>query len=612
MCGIGGIINNPAIEPAQAESVFKSILHSRGPDHFGTFRNERFHLFHSRLKIIDLSDEANQPMRSQSGNSILVFNGEVYNFKAIRDKYQLNCKTSSDTEVILEAIEKVGLEEVLPNLEGMFAFCFVDLRSNQLSLARDRFGQKPLYYFKGKKDFGFSSDIRVFSELFKEELSMNHNSIAYQLVELSSPQPNSIWNEVQQVRPGHFMTFDTNGSTINEKRYWSLSSNVFEGDEQAALTKVEDSLLQALSKRTISDVPLGCFLSGGIDSGLLVSMLASNSNERLKTFTVGFEYDEFSETKAAQFVAQKYNTDHTEIILNPSLQGDIENILDAFGEPFADSSAIPSYYISKAIKDKVSVAISGDGGDELFGGYIDYGYAWRAEQFQSDNQSQIQQKLKGLSSKITSRLFQTPNFGTELDYLSINDPWKLNRGMAFEPNSSFLSSDQNQFIEAYFGKIWNSHKDHGLANQLMRASLETRLLNDYLVKVDRASMAHALEVRSPFLDHDLAELAFSIPLEIKMKGNANKHLLKQIAVKYLGEEHVKLPKKGFEIPIKKWLKSELFDFAKEMTTSFDNRGMYGGLNTSLLLDEHRSSKADHTHKLWAIISLENWLKKHSD
>ena len=615
MCGISGVIN---FKSSFSKSLFletSQLIHAnRGPENFNFWQTEQILLTHSRLKIIDLSDQANQPMTSLSGHSIIVFNGEIYNYKAIAKTLDIQPKTKSDTEIVLESIEQWGIEKTLQNLKGMFAFCYIDLRLKKIHLARDRFGQKPLYYHHQNGTFMFASDIRVITKVNRQSLSLNHDSIAYFLSELSSPQPHTIWNEVKQLEPAHCLTLDFESKIISKTKYWSmpLVKNHL-ANENEILEEVENKLKDAILSRAESDVPTGCFLSGGVDSGLIVSMLAQKSSQRIKTYTVGFDYDGFNELKDAHLISNRYETDHTELKIDVSIKDDIETILDAFGEPFADSSAIPSYYISKEIRKSVTVALSGDGGDEFFGGYLDYGQSYTAEKFNEQYPKLLQQSIAQMS-KIGSRISKKiKNYGTEINYLAIKDPFKLSRGMGFSPNQNKFLLEQNTFVEAYFNKLWQvQNANESDTTNLMLSSLNTRLLNDYLVKVDRSSMANSLEVRSPFMDHELAELAFSIPNSLKFKDNHSKYLLKRLGQKHMYQDVFDKPKRGFGIPIKHWLKNELYNFADTHIKELAHRKLVVNKNVINLLPEHKKGNFDHTHKIWALICLEIWLKNNFD
>ena len=615
MCGISGIINiKPEVSADNFLSASRSVHANRGPDYFDHWSNDTHLLTHSRLKIIDLSDKANQPMTSKSGNSTIVFNGEIYNYKTLAKSLNLSLQTESDTEVVLEAIEKWGIEQTLAKLNGMFAFCYVNSSSGQVILARDRFGQKPLYYLQQDSMLIFSSDIRVISQSFKGKLTIDYDTVDYYLSELSSPQPKTIWQEVKQLEPAHFIDFKSDTGELDIHPYWILTTQTQKTDpEQDILDQVEHQLNESILKRSQSDVPLGCFLSGGVDSGLVVSMLAQQSSTPVKTFTVGFDSDGFNELKDARLIAERYQTEHTELKIDLDIKHDIEQILGEFGEPFADSSAIPTYYISKEIRNHVTVALSGDGGDELFGGYLDYGQAYEADSFTRKYKHKLFREIGGHGSKISARFSNRfRNWGTALAYTKIPDALKLYRQMGFHPTEEDYFNLNRGYTVLQLHKIWQSNFSDDLTNHLALASLKTRLLNDYLVKVDRTSMANSLEVRSPFMDHELAQLAFSIPASVKHNNFQLKYLLKQLGKKHMYTDIFNRKKRGFEIPIKHWLKHELFDFAYNHIQDLINRQDFVNKSALGLLNQHKKGTFDHTHRIWALICLEIWLKQNID
>ena len=611
MCGIGGQIKSKIGDTTKLADAFGTYLQKRGPDNFSTYQTGNLFLAHARLKIIDLTEASNQPMLSNSGQSVIVFNGEIYNFKTIAKLLPNGNHYKSDTRVLIEAIELLGIDETLKLLNGMFAFSYTNLKTNQTIIARDRFGQKPLYYYQQDNEFLFSSDIRAISRLKKSKLTLNHQSIEYYLCELSMPQPFTIWNEVKQLEPAHYLIVNECGNVTINKKYWTLETVSDETiTEDAFLEKLDQKLNQAIQYRTVSDVPLACFLSGGVDSGLIVSMLAKQTTEPIKTFTVGFDYEDFNEFEDAKLIADKYNTDHTEINIEIDIEHDLADILSHYGEPFADSSSIPTYYISKEIKKHVSVALSGDGGDELFGGYVDYGYAYNAECFKTKYKSKVLRKVIAQLSKLTSRVVKKQsNYGSDIDYLNIQTPYQLYRNMGFSPVDKSYLIKKTSFVENYLTNIWQNNKHSSMTTQLMKASFQTRLLNDYLVKVDRASMANSLEVRSPFLDYELAQFAFSMPNQLKFKNKELKYTLKQIAKSYMYEDVFTRKKRGFGIPIKHWLKTDLYEFAHSNVVDLVNRKNVVNSTVLNLLQEHKNGVKDHTHKIWALVCLEIWFKQ---
>jgi len=611
MCGVAGILNFDGSDELRARffSEAECLLKNRGPNHFGSMEKDRLLLAHARLSVIDLSDGANQPMISKSGRSAIVFNGEIFNYQDLQKEIPFRLRTNSDTEVILELYELLGLEATLKKLHGQFAIFITDFEKNKSFMARDRFGQAPLYYCQ-KPQFTFSSDIRVITNLYRNNLNLDIESLSYYLTELSVPQPHSIWKEVKQVAPAHFMEIDSTGKISANVCYWTIPHGVVEMPESEALERIDAALTMAILRRTVSDVPVGCFLSGGVDSGLIVSMLASQWKEPIKTFSVGFDFEDFNELADASIIAKRYNTDHHEFLLSTNILNDLEKILACYGEPFADCSAIPTYYISREIKKEVTVALSGDGGDEMFGGYSNYGDSFDAEKFATRYPSAGLQSLAGWTSKIGSRInAKIKNRGSEMDYLKKSPGLRLYRGMGFHEGDQIISPVTSSFTKKHLQEIWESELDASPTSTLMRASLQTRLLNDYLVKVDRAAMDNSLEVRCPFLDHELAELAFSLPHQLMFKNGDLKYLLKKLGEKYMYADIFNRKKRGFGIPVKHWLTNKLKDFAMGHISDLVNRRVIVSEAANNLLSAHCSGRQDHTDRIWALICLELWFKK---
>lgn len=612
MCGISGIIGRCDNDlKLSFQALSKEWHKKRGPDHYSNFEKEDLLLTHSRLKIIDLSSHANQPMLSASGKSCIVFNGEIFNFKAIAAKLNLNLNATSDTQVLVEAFEHNGFEQTLELMHGMFAICWTDFENNKSYIVRDRFGQKPLYYLASKQ-FAFSSDIRVLAKTFRNELNLDMGTIRYFLSELDIPQPATIWKEIKQLKPAHYLVVNEKGKVEEEVQYWKLAQSEIEISEEEALYKVEKSLNEAIEKRTVSDVPVGCFLSGGVDSGLITSLMSQQFKSPIKTFSIGFDFSEHNELEDAKIIAKKYNTDHHEFMVKVAVSDKIEDILSSFGEPFADSSAIPSYLLCNEVKGHIGVVLSGDGGDELFGGYLAYDYAYRAENFLNQNPNKLVRQTKIQGSKILSRLSsKITNLGTEEEY-AYKGSEQLSRHMGFKPEAHLIKGVHPDFILNYWEEIWQSELNDSITTTLMRSSLKTRLRNDYLVKVDATSMANSLEVRSPFLDHELAELAFSIPNELKFKNGQAKFLLKKLGQKHMYSDIFDRRKRGFTMPLAAWLKNELFSFAEQHVKDLVKRTWIGDESWVELVHEHKTGKIDHSGKIWAMICLEIWLKKNFD
>lgn len=609
MCGIAGVVDfdsNVAINEVLLDAM-ASPLKFRGPDQDGhyLFSNQTISLgfTHKRLSIIDLSENARQPMQDQEGKLVLVFNGEVYNYSTIRSKLkQPYFQSTSDTEVVLYAIKEWGISEALKQIQGMYALALFDHSTQTLLLARDRFGEKPLYYYHSDKLFAFSSDIRSFSALPFQK-TLDSFSIGYYLGEMSTPGTRTVWNEIKKLQPGTFLSFSRNGIQIAP--YWRpeyRKKNVL--SDRELLDKTEQLLEKAVQKTLVSDVPVGCFLSGGIDSSLVAMYAAKHSKERLKTFTVGFDFKHFDESQYAKYVSETIKSDHNELTLSHFPLEEVNTLLKEYGEPFADSSAIPTYYISKFAAEHVKVCIGGDGGDELFGGYGSHTQGYRMQKWF---------RLKSLKS-----LLNPLSFSSKARYLKgiMNmDPTilsqALNRGMGFSEHQLLKLTGDDQLANEVRNEHFRTMKEvitgvSGPFDAILSGSIHTRMPNDYLVKTDRASMYNSLELRTPFLDQDLFEFTSTVPYNQLMKGGVNKHLTKTISRKYFSEEFVNRPKLGFGVPIGEWMKKEWKNQVEEVIFS-EYRGL--GFNRSFVEEiwrQHQSGTVDHTHRIWILYVLQKW------
>ena len=614
MCGIAGIVSDlsPA-EMRESLQVMAGFMTQRGPDHCDLWLQEGVGFAHTRLSIIDLNERSSQPFLVPD-RLALTFNGEIYNFKDLRKELEdegHRFVTTSDTEVLAKAYLQWGIE-MISRLDGMFAFGLLDLLKRKLYLARDPFGKKPLYVYQTKKELAFASDIRAIESLRKNQFTLNRQSLDYYLSECSMPQPATIWQEVSQVNAASVRQIDLDDLSSKEWRYWTLPPETNIENENEALQLVESTLLKAIQKRTIADVPLGCFLSGGVDSGLVVSLLAAHSSERVRTFTVGIEGHPMDESALARLVVQRYNTDHTEIKAKPDFEDIARKMCEYCGEPFADSSIIPSYLVTKEISKHLKVALSGDGGDELFGGYKDYIWAYKADRFLREERRSKLWRARVLVDKVASRFSGRENLGSYEHYTRFTGAEKMFRQMGFNRQTKDRlwkaeSRPAGNPGEDWLEEKWGEHPSPWLSDQLMRASLSTRLINDYLVKVDRASMYHSLEVRSPFLDKSLAELAFRIAPDLKFHNKTSKYLLKRLAQSYFDEKIFERKKQGFSIPLAEWLGSKLQGFVNDILCNKDAWifSLFEFDEVQKIWKAHREGRRN-TDGLWALICLELW------
>jgi len=624
MCGIAGIVCIDSQEELTSRMrTMLKFLERRGPDSQDNYATESVVLGHTRLAVIDLSTEANQPFHDPETGNVLIFNGEIYNFIELKNqlsKEGVGFKTNSDTEVLIKGFAHWGIDKLLSLLEGMFAFAIYQPNERQVYLARDRFGKKPLYYYYTPDQLVFCSDINAIKSSLKKP-EVNYGVLEYYLHEYATPQPHTIWKGVKQLPKASWMKLDMANMELNGPRsYWKLDNPIDDKMPlEDCLEQTEHLLKLAIKKRLVSDVPLGFFLSGGIDSSLIVALASEVSDKPVNTFTVGFDDKKRNEMPQARLVADRFGTNHNEIFLNSDIVGTAEKMISYMGEPMGDYSIIPSHHVCEAIKGHATVALSGDGGDELFAGYKHYGHLFRAGQLKKKYGS-TGAKLAINMSKVLSRLTSNrlPNMGRARYYIDRDDPMSFtlrmnqvsNRPLSDTLESDYLNQSQNSLKE-YFDEVWADVPGHyDIYNKQQYASLNNLLLNNYLVKVDRASMYNSLEVRSPFLDHKLAEFAFSIPNHLKMKGYHTKYVLKKIACEKLGRNVFIQPKRGFSIPLEKWLRSDLKNWSSELLfDSLAQRGIFKESYLSGLWNEFCDQRLDHTDAIWKLIALELWFQK---
>lgn len=617
MCGIAGILSFDGSVTREELLRLNRYNIPRGPDGEGYLIKQNIGFAHRRLSIIDLSENASQPMEDNERNVFITFNGEIYNHNILRKELLslgFSFESRSDTEVILKGYSAWGIDLLLEKLDGMFAFALADINQGKIFLCRDPFGKKPFYYFLDNKKLIFSSDLRSIRE--SENLTLNFGALDYYLTELSSPQPQTIFNEVMQVPPGTRISINISNGKIESKSFWQINyNNKTEAGENEILDQTESLLISSIKKRLTGDVPVASFLSGGADSGLITALYAANSSQKISTYSVGFSYQKYNELPLAKSLAKKYSTNHTEILLEAIDMNCLDDVLNAFPEPFADSSAIPSFLISQIISRTEKVALSGDGGDEMFGGYFEYPLLHKTELFEKQYKNKVDRLIAVNTSKVLSRLKLTEeNLGTYETYLKQSPAEIMYRQMGFSTQEkmqlynpellNYSSSTENVLLTT-----WNESISDSRIDTFSKASLKTRLLNDYLVKVDRTSMAHGLEVRSPFLDKELSCFAASIPNGIKYKLGESKYILKKLATKYIDPHFFSREKKGFSIPLAEWLRKELRPLAEEtlFSGSFERRGYFNIAFVKGLYQKHLEGKKDNSNKLWSLICLEKWL-----
>ncbi len=629
MCGIAGIIafnSKGAQYLDKTQSAIKS-LELRGPDGGGVFLRNSCALGHRRLSIIDTSDNATQPMSDPSGRYTIIFNGEIFNYKELKEKYFADKQdwcSQSDTEVLLQLFILKG-KDCLSLLSGFFALAIYDTHTNELFIARDRFGKKPLLYFKSDDYFAFGSEVKALLE-YGIPRRLNHTALLQYLQLNYLPASSSMLQGISKLPPGHYGVVSKDGVKIAayyELKWDPTSRSTL--DYAAACARLEQLMDESVRKRMISDVPLGAFLSGGIDSSVVVA-LASRHTSQLNTFSIGYRDNPFfDETSYAQLVAKKYNTNHTVFSLtNDDFLAHIDDVLNYIDEPFADSSAIPVFILSQQTRKHVTVALSGDGGDEVFAGYNKHQAEWRMRQ------KSLLNNLVRAGSPLWRALPQSRNnkFGNivrQLDRfaqgarLDVKDRYWRWAGFLTQQQAAGLLTDKamSGVNKSCYDKqrqaILSDLNGGEAIEDFLQTDMKLVLAGDMLVKVDMMSMANSLEVRSPFLDHEVVDFAFSLPTSYKVDGNMKKKIVQDAFRKYLPEELYNRPKKGFEIPLLDWFQQQLRSRITDEWLNNDfikDQGLYDLKAVQDLKSKLFSTNPGDSHAtVWALIVFQHWWKK---
>ena len=612
MCGVCGRINREngaaAVLRARTEQMMRLMEH-RGPDHGGMWGDSKAALGYRRLSVIDLS-AGNQPVLSEDGRKILVFNGEIYNFLELKKRFaaELRFHTGSDTEVVMRLYEKFGID-CLNHFRGMFAFAIWDQDQQTLFFARDRVGKKPLFYSIQNGNFIFASELRAL--LIHEDFHFDINPDAiYHFLSLQYiPSPHTIFKNVFKLPPAHHGVL-INGN-LQIKKYWKLDYAPKSWNETEALERFHELLEQAVSLRLISDVPLGAFLSGGIDSTTVVSMMTAIAGNRVRTFNISFQEEEFNEAPFATEVAKRFGTEHQELKVTADQAAVIPKLAWHYSEPYADSSAIPTYYLSCMTREFVTVALSGDGGDELFGGYPRYLFTERA-----DGKASAESHLIRAVQKIPMnlRIAWRVRRWMEERFLNVTEIYfqkicSFNEGekrSLLTPSFSEMTRDVST-IE-WLGKRMQPFDPLNFPQNLMAFDTDSYLPDDLLVKTDIASMACSLEVRSPLLDQEMMEFAAGLPVSLKIRNGATKHLLKTYLHGKIPAHLINRPKMGFGIPLKSWFRNELRSMTEDLLLSRVSiqRGYFRKNAVEKLISRHCSGLFDHSYQLYTLLMLELW------
>jgi len=605
-----------------------TTMRHRGPDDEGIYIKKNIYcvaLGHRRLSIIDLSSSGHQPMANEDESIWLVLNGEIYNYKELRVELEAKghrFKSLSDTETAIHLYEEHG-ENFIQYLRGMFALAIWDNQNEVLILARDRVGKKPLLYYQQNNIFAFASEFNSLLASGVVKKDINRKAIDYYLTFGYIPAPLSIYKDIFKLQPGHMLVLGKNGAEI--KRYWQLNyTPKLRIPEEEASQEVLRLLKEAIKIRLYSDVPLGAFLSGGIDSSMVVALMSQYSNKKVKTFSVGFEEKDYSELAYAKKVSDRYNTEHHEFIVRPNTLSILPTLVEHYGEPYADSSCVPSYYVAQQTKQYVTVALNGDGGDELFAGYERY-RAMLLVEFYRRFPPLVKRSIYTLASLLPDsinsknklrqikRFFATINFSYQERYVR----WVgiFNEDMRKEIYSQDYSKevslrDYLKFVEPFF----NTAGGTGLLDSLLNVDTNTYLPGDLLAKMDIVTMANSLEARSPFLDHKLMEFVARLPQKYKIRHLVKKYILKKIAADYIPRENIVRKKMGFGLPVCEWFRGDLKDYLSDTLLSKKclKRGYFKPEVIREIVHAHVNYKKDYTYQLWALLMLELWHNRFID
>lgn len=632
MCGICGELSfdgrPPVAEPVLAAMTAR--LRHRGPDHGATYLSDdhRMGLGFRRLSIIDLRAAANQPIPNENGAVQLVFNGEIYNYRELRKGLVARghqFRSNADSEVIVHLYEELG-DRAIDELDGMFALGIWDARGGRLTLARDRAGKKPLYVWRTEGRVVFASEIKALLAHPDLPVEVDEEAVPYYFLYGYVPHPQTFYKGVRHVEPGTVVTFDRHGAQ-SARRYWQLTfpdvrlkpdaTEVrLKPDATEAARRVRELVTAAVERRLVADVPLGAFLSGGLDSTIVVGLMSRLMKEPVRTFSLGFEGDaDFDETAVARATATQFGTRHTEFKVRPSAIDLLDTLVYHHDGPFADSSAIPTYLVSKLTREHVTVALTGDGGDEVFAGYLRFGAALAADRVPG---------WVGDAAAGALSLLPTPR--NERHWIARGRRFARAAGLSRQERlvawAGVFHDDLGQLLGIGGARAGEPPVDYchhirdlaGAAgasplNQLLAANFHSYLHDDLLVKADRMSMANSLEARAPFLDRDLMEYVAGLPDDFKLRGRTTKAILREAFADLVPKPVKRGGKKGFGVPLDAWFRAELGDYVRDtlLAPSARLRPYVSQDYVRRLLSDHASGRANHGHRLWTVLTFERWL-----
>lgn len=622
MCGITGFIRSSSAnaDATTLQRMGESIMH-RGPDAGGHYLDHWVGLGHRRLSIIDLSPQGNQPMHSTDGRYVIVFNGEIYNFQELRDELQsrgCTFRSRTDTEVILALYQQEGAA-CLGRLNGMFALAIWDRDQKALFLARDRIGKKPLYYYHGGSDrVAFASEIKALLQIPGICRNVEPTAVVDYLKYLYIPAPKTIFKNIYKLLPGNYMVVQTGCEPVISE-YWDLefSPQASMVNEDDAASQLLDLITASTTSRMLADVPLGAFLSGGVDSSAIVALMAGSSATPVTTCSIGFADKKHDETLYAREVANRFHTNHTEYTLDGNLAETVTLLPRFFDEPFADSSAVPTFHVSRLARKVVTVALAGDGGDENFGGYQKYIVDLKEDLVRRTVPRLILETVHGIARHSSHRLMRK---AATLTQSALSDP-----GQAYYRTNTFISDTMLEKLLAWQIQLpcrgydpaehtlgyWDRTRGADHLTRMLYTDIKTYLPGDILTKVDRMSMAHSLEVRAPLLDYRVVEFAATMPSRLKIRGNTGKLLLKKTFAPHLPELILNRRKHGFTVPLDNWFRTDLLALGQKHLLNHAALADFFELQQiRRLWQEHQEQKANHGTLLWSLLSFSLWQQEY--